>query len=616
MKRSKVWMLASILALGGMSVSTVGAPLLTVQAAEEVVAAKEYTTQGGIANMGSGTANITIKGNAGQTLIGKKFHVYKLFLAQNAQGMESINYTFNPAYEQALKNVASKALSVPVDEVTEYMVIDYIQSLNSYKVEGAQTEQELEGRYSKFRYFVEDLRNEIEKQGVQSDVVNIKDIKSDNSVQLTGLEFGYYLVDEITDVEGTHSAGSLCMVSTANPSAEMQVKSDYPSVIKKIQEDDQNPNLTDPDGWNDIGDYEIGQTVPYKYESNIPNMNGYKNYYYAWHDKMDKALTFKPESVKITISDEKGKSYTLKEGEFTVKTNPGGGDSFQVVVQDMKSIVDKQFPNFNEKQENTYGQKVTLTYEATLNDLAANDTGRPGFENDVRLEFSNDADSNNGGSTGFTPWDTVVCFTYRIDIVKTNDHDKVLQGAHFRLYSDKDCKNEVYVKQGDTGYHVINRDSAGGTDHTGGSQPQDAVEMVSGADGQVILIGLDQGTYWLKETKAPDGYRLLKDPIEIKIIPTYTDDRNNYIKGQGATAETLKELQATAHIKSFYDGVTDEKDLQLETDPEQGNANLTVVNKVGSKLPVTGTPALAILLITGTGLMAVAMTVAKARKKE
>ena len=49
-------------------------------------------------------------------------------------------------------------------------------------------------------------------------------------------------------------------------------------------------------------------TVPYKYESNIPNMNGYKNYYYAWHDKMDKALTFKPESVKITISDEKGKA--------------------------------------------------------------------------------------------------------------------------------------------------------------------------------------------------------------------------------------------------------------------------------------------------------------------
>lgn len=45
-------------------------------------------------------------------------------------------------------------------------------------------------------------------------------------------------------------------------------------------------------------------------------MNGYKTYYYAWHDKMDKALTFQPESVKITISDEKGKSYTLKKGNL------------------------------------------------------------------------------------------------------------------------------------------------------------------------------------------------------------------------------------------------------------------------------------------------------------
>ena len=78
------------------------------------------------------------------------------------------------------------------------------------------------------------------------------------------------------------------------------------------------------------------------------------------------------------------------------------------------------------------------------------------------------------------PMGYVVCFTYRIDIAeKTYDHDKAPQGAHFRLYSDKDCKNEALRETGDTGYHVINRDSQIGTDHTGGSQPQDAVEMVS-----------------------------------------------------------------------------------------------------------------------------------------
>lgn len=48
----------------------------------------------------------------------------------------------------------------------------------------------------------------------------------------------------------------------------------------------------------------------------------------------------------------------------------------------------------------------------------------------------------------YTPWDTVVCFTYRLNPIKTNDHDKVLDGAKFRLYSDADCKNEVYVKEG------------------------------------------------------------------------------------------------------------------------------------------------------------------------
>ena len=141
---------------------------------------------------------------------------------------------------------------------------------------------------------------------------------------------------------------------------------------------------------------------------------------------------------------------------------------------DIKKIVDREFNKMNNNQENDYtGLNVTLKCEATLNELAALDTGRPGFENDVRLEFSNDADSNGKGETGFTPWDTVVCFTFEVDGLKTNNHDKVLQDAKFRLYSDKECKNEVYVKknpnQGQGGYVVMNRDLVGGTDHTGGT---------------------------------------------------------------------------------------------------------------------------------------------------
>lgn len=169
------------------------------------------------------------------------------------------------------------------------------------------------------------------------------------------MEYGYYVVDEVSDVEGTHSAASMCIVNTANPKADVNIKSDYPKVIKKIQEDDNKDEIGN-DGWNDIGDYEIGQTVPYKFESNIPNINGYDTYYYAWHDVMDEALTFDPDSVTIQIQTE-DKMYELAKEEFQVITNPGNGETFKVEVQDIKAIVDREFNKKNDLDENVYGQK-------------------------------------------------------------------------------------------------------------------------------------------------------------------------------------------------------------------------------------------------------------------
>ena len=101
-------------------------------------------------------------------------------------------------------------------KVTEYEVIDYIQSLNNNQVEGAQTEQNIEGSYSEFRYFVEELRDQIVKDKAAADVVNVTGVKEDNSIVIGGLEYGYYIVDEVSDVEGTHSAASMCIDKYAN----------------------------------------------------------------------------------------------------------------------------------------------------------------------------------------------------------------------------------------------------------------------------------------------------------------------------------------------------------------------------------------------------------------
>ena len=630
MKNKMVKAMVAMALVAGIITPTVGtitAPM-TVYAAEEKAGNYDYTITNGTVDFGQGSASITIKGNEGQPLAGKSFEVFRLFDAENSKGGESINYTFNQKYKSALQTVVATALNkrdgtnlMPAD-VTEYMVIDYIQTLNTHQVEGVHTPQELEGRYSAFRYFVEDVRTEIKKQGAKGDTVYVDSAKADNSISMTGLTYGYYVVDETSDKDSEGNdwfASSLCMVNTANPDAEVNIKSDYPSVIKKIQEDD-NKDAINGDGWNDIADYEIGQTVPYKFVSNVPDMNGYHKYYYAWHDKMDEALTFNSNKsdISIVISDKNGKTYQLKESEYNVITNPQNGETFVIEIQDLKKIVDAQFPNMNGDKENVYGQTITLNFEATLNEKAAEDTGRPGFENDVRLEFSNDADVNGEGDRGFTPWDTVVCFTYELDGLKTNNHDKVLEGAKFRLYSDEECKNEVYVKanaNGD-GYVVINRDSLGGNDHTGGTAPQDAVEMVSDEKGVFKIYGLDGGTYYLKETDAPDGYRPLLDPIVVNVKPTFTPDRDSYVKGDGATDKTLQKLEATAHIKSFYNGAFKEEDVTLNTDVEKGNMNLTVVNEVGKKLPITGSTATLIILGSGAALMAGAMISKKKEKKE
>ena len=160
----------STLALGTIMSGAVPAFMPSIVHAETT----QYPTPNGISTLGSGSASITIQAHNGQSLIGKKFEVYKLFDAENSKDGESINYTWNTKYKTALQTVVGTKIGKEASKVTEYEVIDYIQTMNSNPVEGAQAEQTLEGRYSSYRYFVEDLRNEMEKEGVEGEVVYVK----------------------------------------------------------------------------------------------------------------------------------------------------------------------------------------------------------------------------------------------------------------------------------------------------------------------------------------------------------------------------------------------------------------------------------------------------------
>ena len=65
--------------------------------------------------------------------------------------------------------------------------------------------------------------------------MNVTGVKEDNSIVIGGLEYGYYIVDEVSDVEGTHSAASMCIVNTDNPKANVKYQ-----VEEIIQSDQKN----------------------------------------------------------------------------------------------------------------------------------------------------------------------------------------------------------------------------------------------------------------------------------------------------------------------------------------------------------------------------------------
>lgn len=531
MKKS-VMLMAAMLAMTPLIPAAACAPAYAMDTA--------MLSAAGTVQAGGGPASIVLKpSSASQTLQGRRFTLYRLFEAEPAAGGESVVYRFDPKTEAAVKQAVAAGLGIQAGAVGEQQAVDYVTSLS--------------GQDSALRQFLSTVQDHL--QPAQGESFRVDSTAADGSFTIAGLDYGWYMADEEgTDISGSHAAASLLMVSTAAPSVQIKVKSDYPQLIKQIEEDDGTA------GWNDIGDYQYGQAIPYRFETTLPDVTGYETYLMRFHDRMDPALDFDPSSVAVTL-DKDGKQYRLSPQEFTITDTPTADETFSVTIPDIKAIADREFGSF--------GQRVELTYNGVFNEgiLDRQDQGKQGFENTVRLEFSNDPDSS---QTGFTPWDTVVCYTYRLNAVKHNENDVKLAGAKFRLYLDKDCQTELgFAKHGDVYLPAA-----------------DAQDIVTDDEGSFRLDGLDQGTYWLREVQAPAGYHKLKDPIEITITPGFVDDRHAYVAG----GQGLTDLTATA-------GGQD-----LETNPIQTSANLSVLNRTGSVLPSTGSGMTIVLFAAAAGL--------------
>ena len=216
--------------------------------------------------------------------------------------------------------------------------------------------------------------------------------------------------------------------------------------------------------------------------------------------------------------------------------------------------------------------------------------GLDGNPNVVYLEYSNKPDqsgSGDTGNTGKTREDKVIVFTYELDTTKVDGQDnaKKLEDAEFKLHNV------------DNKWAIVNSDNkvTGWADtEEGGSK------LTSDANGLFKVIGLDDGTYYLKETKAPTGYNLLSSEITVVITATTTNGQT-WTDGQASSA--LTNLAVTADSTAGTGNTS------------TGVAGITVANNKGSTLPETGGMGTTIFYVIGAILVIGAGVVLITRKR-
>ena len=297
----------------------------------------------------------------------------------------------------------------------------------------------------------------------------------DGTIEFTGLALGYYVVDT--------TVGTLCGLNTANPEVTIEDKNKKPTVEKKIVEGDQ---LADKNSAN------IGDAVNFK--TTITAQAGAKKY--VLHDTMSGSLTFNDDVVVTyngnVLNDSDDYDYTV--------TKPGAdGCTFDVTFKD--SFLNKLGAN----------DKIEVTYSATVNDNAV-----------VKDPMTNKTHLTYGDKNTETNKPETTTKTFGIPVFKYTNVNTPLAGAEFILSTDPNCvddtKNLKFTKNTEGKYRY---DKTGSTTLTSLDKGRDK--------GRIDVEGLKAGTYYLKETKAPDGYNLLKKPVTI----TIDSEGKIYVDGSG-----------------------------------------------------------------------------------
>lgn len=420
-----------------------------------------------------------------------------------------------------------------------------------------------------------------------------------NSVTLDGLEMGAYLVL----IEGGVKIYSPAFVyilpewdektqtwdlSTLNKN--VTAKSAVPTITKTVYDDDGLVEENYADDKSKYAQVKIGDTITYMLVADVPQFPASATATgFQISDDLPEGIQLVDDSVKVYgITEDLSDLGTLLTGKY-VLTVPDTQQGTSATRPDVNKSPVSFNINFagHYKDIKTYS-KIRVVYQATINkDIKIVDTNNQDVNrNTAYLDYNNDP-----YETTTPSWksdsDFATVYTYGIDVTKLNGDDttgkETLSGAEFTLKPAVGVDNAYDERAADIKFEGSNGVYSRNADQTDGPNTTLAVD----ANGKLTIKGLDVGTYYLIETKAPAGYTVLSTPIEIKI------EDDGILNNQDNKAPN---------------GKTEFKDeKQVEQENASGYVSLDVLNYHGFSLPTTGGMGTVLFTAAGIALMGVGL---------